>query len=744
MEPNPTFRFTLTHGSTVEILPEDPAGWGDMEILLERDRQYHGVYAEYTTKLSFRCPDQGYVFLKAAYDSDGYAAEVTLQIEIDPCITGEYEDFASYKVLMDTVRFVDDQVNVNMERPGDRQLIQSRWGMKTDLHDLSTLGGLPLTDYTYGPYDMTLHSKNIRATSEIGSLISDSQQQLNMPIQPRNVWWQVPYGLVDNELTETQTNPAYFMVENPASSFSSFSNLEFHSTANQIPILVPGTYTISWDFSGTYSDTAATNSSRSAGSVGLILVHGTRSNPTQINIGTMGGYVLPNGTGTHSVSFNFSSSTTVLMNPGDSIWLIWIVELYQVIGALPDDVTFEIDHTGVGDTAQLRLYIDSVLSPSTAKGFAIHEAFARLGSHLVDKTDVIRSTYFGRTNSSPFAYPSNGCGCYTAVSNGYQIRKFDLDDYPIQMSFGDLYDAMNSIHGLGWGTEFVDGVEYLRLERIGYFYNKTSILSFDNIDEWEITVDRESVYNEIDIGFNRWEVEKVNAIDEFATRRSYANTTTAIKNKLEARTDFVASGYAIETTRRLSDKPTTDSPYDKDNFIFCLNRSTNIGGVPTSLNIMEKDENLASITGVLSSSTLYNIRLLPSRNVLRWMPYISAGMRPAEPRWSFRFGEGNITVSSRFVNLGCPGDNSGFSLNETEDLIYTSGNLQDGELLWFPEIYEFEHPLSYTDYKTLRDNPYNALSISQSEADHIKVFILDVRYNPNLGKASFRCLRAAE
>src|SRR5690606_39599598 len=103
----------------------------------------------------------------------------------------------------------------------------------------------------------------------------------------------------------------------------------------------------------------------------------------------------------------------------------------------------------------------------------------------------------------------------------------------------------------------------------------TVIFRLSNLDI-KMTVATEYYYNNITIGYSTWENEEINGIDEFNSKRQFTLGLKTIGETDEILSNLVASGYAIEFTRRKKylDNSTEDYKYDNNTFIICLNRST--------------------------------------------------------------------------------------------------------------------------------------------------------------------------
>src|SRR5205085_5368245 len=79
----------------------------------------------------------------------------------------------------------------------------------------------------------------------------------------------------------------------------------------------------------------------------------------------------------------------------------------------------------------------------------------------------------------------------------------------------------------------------------------------------------DELYSTFTLGYDKWETEDYNGMDEILTKREFRLQITQLQNSLEQVSKILGSGYAIETTRRKGpdDK---DWRYDNDVFAICL------------------------------------------------------------------------------------------------------------------------------------------------------------------------------
>jgi hypothetical protein len=270
------------------------------------------------------------------------------------------------------------------------------------------------------------------------------------------------------------------------------------------------------------------------------------------------------------------------------------------------------------DIARVTLELNSHFDETTTKAWAIHELFSRLTHATSNEPSSFRSNYFGRTNSQPFSYPVTGCGGYTAITNGLKLRQYEDERSAIIVSIQDLLDSMDSLHGIGWGVLN----NKMIVEPIEYFYQSNVLKKLDFVPSFEMRIAQDKYVNEIQIGYEKWETEDVNGLEEPNSIHSYSLPKVQRKNRIDKISPYIGGSYAIETTRRRPQSifTTFDWKFDTDNFILALKHNVN------ELNVCEKDENFSNVTNLLEPDTTYNLRYSPARNLLRQLKAFTGGL----------------------------------------------------------------------------------------------------------------------
>ncbi|MEH0154804.1 hypothetical protein V6R21_11735 [Limibacter armeniacum] len=137
--------FTLTYDGVTQTV-EDPRGWDELVISLERDKSTHGVFYSFLeTELGFI--GQGRKFLRNALNSEGIDAQVMLEIKEDGSIL--YDGLVDFSDYNDDGTFLE----VSVEESGVRQMLKARFKDKVQIPE------------SYAK-DIELHSREIMLTTQ--------------------------------------------------------------------------------------------------------------------------------------------------------------------------------------------------------------------------------------------------------------------------------------------------------------------------------------------------------------------------------------------------------------------------------------------------------------------------------------------------------------------------------------------------------------------------------------------------
>ncbi len=427
---------------------------------------------------------------------------------------------------------------------------------------------------------------------------------------------------------------------------------------------------------------------------------------------------------------------------------------------------------------------------TTAPVYLLNEAFSRVTESITNNQMRCISNYFGRTDSQPYAMAADGAGALECITTGKKIRNVsytvDNSQSPsllqitnMPVSFQDLFDGMNAIHNIGIGYEADTnrpGYNRIRVEPMEYFYDTVSApaLVLDKIMDVNISLKLDDMFSSLKTGYQKFEAERYTGLDEFAGTMRY---TTQLKNSSQQEMDitckFIASGYCIEITRQQQWDAGTlqDWRLDNDVFVICLTRSeicTESGSgvywdtdpgryivdpcADTSnvyrtivLNKFHLTVELGSggSSNLQDPDTIYNARISPARNLLRWLKKLLAAYGTSTITGSgfksfvYAAGQANFVAKTQISNDIYLGTNY---LNENinfDTAIINTGNPQFLPIMQ-PVTIEFDYPLGANDFSSIRSNPYKMISIRWGQnANFINCFISEVQWKAVDGMAKW-------
>lgn len=748
-------RYTLNNEIEGEhICTYSPKGWQDTELVLKRHDKYDGIFKDYTVKVDFFC-GAGKEYVDNIYDTQGIEAEVSVTIEMDCDDSGEYSRLYSGRLIMKSYERIfaaPEYTRFNLEQSGIVQTVLNRMEAKVNLSSLETLDGDSLAALTYLPYELTLHSKELFNSGQyrINSGANDfDYDTANIHVVPLEVAAE-EIELMETPFSYDVPNTCFTNIFDFSRTINIEGRLKLSNIASTTLSLSGGGGTPTYNYTGGFLIRA------------LVL---DESNVTVSSITLHTEAVIPSVT---AQTFDFTFSGSVTVAAGHSITIIFFnqYELDLLLANTGSSVTARSQHfTYYVDESYININETSVTDSSTCNAYAIFETGADIARKITGQADAFRSNYFGRKNSQPYAYDENGCGSFRAFTNGFQVRGFPIADEidgdevvqpgkPVFMSLKEFYEGLTAIDCLGIGVkEDADGNVYIEIEPKDYFYSNEIILAISNIRSLKTSLNPNNYYNLVKIGYSNWRKEGTNGLDEFCTAHEYNLLFKSISQTLDAVSNFIAGPYAIERQRRLQyiESFTEDSDYDNNNFIICLNRSVDGSGNPDALDVAEKNENFPTVTNLLSPETSYNIRISPARNLRNWFKVIGTGLiKKNDTLKNIRFGfaEGNYKMTSQGDDTCDPAKQT--LIGEGEDIVLQIPNSEnDHEPFLTGEIDEFQGPLNFEQYKQLKEldddgkpNFYKKIAYSTTESDYLSGYILELRYKPITGMASFKMARA--
>lgn len=429
------------------------------------------------------------------------------------------------------------------------------------------------------------------------------------------------------------------------------------------------------------------------------------------------------------VEFDVTLSGTVNLTEG--MGLYGTIEL----GAFNTDDDDPIYHVEFDPETYVLIEQSKLCPTSEAELYLIHESLSRIVESITNGCIRVKSEYYGRTDSQPFQFDADGDGGVRAITSGLKLRR--ADNAKIFASLKEMFEGLTAIDNVGMGTELdpdIPGHFLLRVEALEYFYQQQEILRCPAIPAAETDVIENEHYSRIEVGYDKWEVEDVNGLDEINSNREYVTSIDSVNNTLLIKSKLITGSYAIETTRQQSFAATgaADTKYDNEIFLLCLFRG---GYLYSELEV--EQGNILSPANIFSPDTVLNYRLSPVRNLMRWYRTIASAfpnIGGTDARLSFQSGTGNIIAE---------GEQASEHAKIEDAVIGESDNILMGDFaveptpITKPERITFEYPLSSSEYETIRANPYGYVSYQcGANGAWLKGWILSIEYARVKGMAT--------
>lgn len=730
-----------TIGSAI-LETADPVDINEVVQTVKRSKESDGIIYEVIMDLEFI--QDGRTFIKNAYDlGGGIDSEVFINIyELDPNLR-KWNLYSSGQINWNKYDLYEDRAVVQVEQIGFQRRVLNMKEIDVDMETLVSENGSALPSNNIID-DLTLHSKKILEGYDATSQNSAEVSQLGVIIHNLGTCGIGPcnktrdetvYGQFDNssvtidDLQDTFKYPAGW---NPDEYFEFYRAKTVGVADINIQLRFKMSVIASQAGAGTDVDiTAPCSSSGILANVEVKLwfEHRDVNNnvKTLTQFGTYADITECAGTGVGDYETHSYSDSDVDIEIGDKLYVYQTVRIngtYEESGGTITDIFIqhELRMTQDQSNCWFRINTETEFPESTSKALLSYEAVERCIQFYTNQIVCFKSNLLGRTD---LGYASDGLASLIAFTNGASIAKRDK---PIILNFQKILDFLNANFCVGFGFEVDEdtGAPILRLEQKSYFYDKsTRILSLGKVYNIKRSIISESFYNQIEFGYsNKIDLKQSNGVDEFNTLRRFIIPIVNTKNKLQIATDVHASGWEIETQRRLSIS-TEDSKLDDE--VFAIQTLRDVGDT-----FVSEAGSGWTITGVYDAATGYNYRISPRRSLKNWKQFIASGLiRSNNKVCKFTFGEGNFTMTSLLFGESVLAENGDLDLTGIEPI-------------WDNETYDFEAPLSRSEMELIKATPFGYIEF-KDQFDEVMQGFIDVsegiKHNASKGTATFKLLK---
>lgn len=863
----------------------EPIGWADCQIDVNRDEDMKGVFFDYSLS-SLKWTDKAAQILEAAYNAQVAKAHVEVLIEFycPQCSSCDYAtltqsrfNFLNYKKVVADFCYVE----VPLETASALLTFNNLYDQKVDLesllaYDLKTplvpYGGLgqvislrnktvivrTLADNTgvgiggaqFGPQPITYELWNdqnfttgLASSSECWGYFSPPfnnvkaidvlQSFIQYPIIGLNTR-NNRYGLqiaFNDTVSELDIRPQY-LVYRPRALPINFTNL-----------VNTGSLNIDIKLKGTYSD-GGTGTHAAVTLVFLSYFTDVNGN-VKLNKEIFKQSYYPWQSPDFKFSFDYEyTNPAYQLQPGEGLW-VGFIYLGYAQDAKPVFVFDQDNH--------INIQASTTFVDTPCKVFFINEVLSRIAENITSGELPVVSDYYGRTDSQPYAAAADGEGALRVLTKGLIMRGLqqrlaiingkggylnNFDNSPesilnniniFSLSFQDVFESLDAQDCIGTGMEddpTRPGKSRLRVEQADYFFQENILMILDNVYEIDRQTKSSKYYSLLNFGYEKWETNSYDGLDEFLTKRQYRSTFTTINNTLDKTCKFIASGYAIEYCRRLSGDATTDSEFDNDTFVICVKplsllvqsllfqdahtiyvtgqvitlpvgSTFEITGAPANngtytvvscgRNVIQSSPTLVyggdtiivvqetlvdlgatvqcnvagvnprlyqpeqgnittasgevdqSTTFLVDPSTIYNWRISPFRNMMRWLQWLLAmyaDPEAADSKFIFVNGDGNYFATGQ--QLDPAGKLENVDVKESQNLsINIMADKTAHQPLFHLDEDTLTYPMSAEQFVAIKANPYGLIQYYHDTGDIRLGWISKISYSPVQGMAKY-------
>jgi hypothetical protein len=476
---------------------------------------------------------------------------------------------------------------------------------------------------------------------------------------------------------------------------------------------------VTWRAKGNFNITPNYN-----GSVSRLIIRAQQVLPLTgqlTDLGTVAvatGVVLTNGVQT-TIAFDetFSGSFNNGI-PYQYVVFYWQVEIGKTTASALDITSFSIDYDS-GSVNYFNMEANSACGETTTDSVS-----------LPDLLEWLPTAYYSsECPQLQIESELRDCLARYSITKGSFLRNVIEPSVPqLFTSFEFMFDNCRKIFNIGWG--FDNNETELLIGNINDFYLGSVVADVGLVNKATFTTAKDLIYGTITIGYNKWEAEEYNGLDEMNTERQYRRNINSNPSELDLMADIISAGYTIEVTRRKNqaETGTSDWRYDDDLFI---------------INTFEDEGQLYAYRGVdlspafvYSPATRMNFTLTPVRNLMRWFRTLAAPT-PTVTNESLKFtsGTGNFRAGGQ-MTTSCPVEDQQIF----ENSIINSTLFQSSyKPIWETIYATFEAPLSMVQFEAIKTNVYGAIRFRCGN-DLYLGNIVTLSHEPNTGLASFKLL----
>ena len=716
-------------------LSHRPVGYDNTNRTYERSRKYHSFKSTYTQTLEFYF--DGAQYLKQAFELGGIEEEVFCYIyeQDDEDLTSELEYIGRINLSSYEYNHEEGSVKVNIEQLGFAQQLFNNDNVKVDMgstraiHNGASLPPLPVRKVGLSSKTLVklsvLEAQGSKDEPSYFGVSGWDSSRVNGE-NPDFYWIPGLDNAKQSEIKKTITySPRWFAPNATQATWADATPItddQYFLKAEEA-----GEYTVSlnWDINVvTEHYTNYQDAAERTMYMNWVFVHmkpsgaATYLNANNTALEFVSPTVLSGQKIYRNLNWKGTEQVGLSLGVGDRVFVYAQVNEYNWTAFRSYTCRYEMRTSNLSLTFSGATVTDS----SNAEGLFIADVFKRVVESVVGKVDVANTAMYDLRDGYRTSINYDTIRGKRIILNGFHIRGWTMEEKPVHSSLKDIFETMNAIDNVGLGIR-------QRLDAAGApagfeayvapveeFYRKDVVLNLGCVGELKKTINREFIFNEAIVGYNKYQSDGLNSLDEFNTQREMKTGITQLKGKYEAVSPYRTDGYGAEDARRQprSEFPNKTTSYDSDNFLFCVERN----GASEWRN--EAGEIILEHSNILNPETTPNVRISPGRMLKRHLSaMVGAMVKYPDNIVRFTYGPVNALMKTRIV-----GENLNVAENQSYGHFEGSAARKYPTPLILPEQYTFTKLLTREQVRIFEADPYGAVQIKDEKGEQVLTAVL--------------------
>ena len=728
------WQFSLVDITNMSVIVDEPVGWDGIACNFTRNLTHHGIFTNVTTN-SFEWVEDAYDLLLAEYQMNGANGSMDLLIEYQ-CAEGDTLttyfrgkfDFNTFERQCLDYCFI--KCDVTATKCTD--IFLSRMGQDANVQSTQNFDGDAIAPMTFTT--LNIEGQDIFVQNKADN--KDGENFVGLTLDSSNTtgtrYYDIPILLPNNPIIEfgdwnvNNVSPS-IVAKNEGIDNISFpmSGSDFSQYFNFIYLYQPAVddcvsnidYT--WRTKGNFNITPNYNGSIE---ITLRVIQVNPFTGPAISLGTTiiaTGVTLTNGVQTTIAFDETNSSSFTNGTPFDFVAFYFHLEILKTSASALDQNAISIDYDS-GSVNYFNMEANSACGETTADSVS-----------LPDLLEWLPTAYYSsECPQLQIESELRDCLARYSITKGSFLRNVIEPSVPqLFTSFEFMFDNCRKIFNIGWG--FDNNETELLIGNINDFYLGSVVADVGLVNKATFTTAKDLIYGTITIGYNKWEAEEYNGLDEMNTERQYRRNINSNPSELDLMADIISAGYTIEITRRKNQAATGTSDWRYDDDLFIINTFEDEGQLYAYRGVD------LSPAFVYSPATRMNFALTPVRNLMRWFRTLAAPT-PTVTNESLKFtsGTGNFRAGGQ-MTTSCPvEDQQIFENSIINSTLFQSGYINP---IWKTIYATFEAPLSMVQFEAIKTNVYGAIRFRCGN-DLYLGNIVTLSHEPNTGLASFKLL----